>query len=110
MNAHRTFLASAIVTTITTTLLIGFATSALAEEALQVIVDIKSVSLDVAKNIRVEPSQIPLTVQAPLEVAAMVCDVAATTLGAQGGSGAVGCMATKSSPALEKLVQEKLRQ
>ncbi|KRB87403.1 hypothetical protein [Noviherbaspirillum sp. Root189] len=106
MNAYRTFLASAIPATI----LIGLVSSTLAEESLQVVVDIKAVSFDVAKNLRVEPSQIPLTVQAPLEVAAKVCDVAVTTLGAQGGSGAVGCMATKSSPALEKLVQEKLGQ
>ncbi|MFC7513743.1 hypothetical protein ACFQUU_01855 [Herbaspirillum sp. GCM10030257] len=91
-------------------LVIGLVSSTFAEESLQVVVDIKAVSFDVAKNLRVEPSQIPLTVQVPLEVAAKVCDVAATTLGAQGGSGAVGCLATKSSPALEKLVQEKLGQ
>jgi len=106
MNAHRTFLAS----TIPATILMGFVTSALAEEPLQVIVDIKPVSLDVANNLRVEASQIPLTIQAPLEVAAKVCGVAATTLGAQGGNGAVGCLATTSSPALEKLVQEKIGQ
>jgi hypothetical protein len=106
MNTYRTFLAAAIPTTI----LIGLASSTLAEESLQVVVDIKAVSFDVARNLRVEASQIPLTVQAPLEVAAKVCDVAATTLGTQGGNGAVGCLATKSSPALEKLVQEKLSQ
>lgn len=106
MNAHRTFLVSAI----PATLLFGFSLSTSAADSLQVVVDIKAVSFDVAKNLRVEPSQIPLTVQVPLDVAAKVCGVAATTLGAQGGSGAVGCLATTSSPALEKLVEEKLGQ
>lgn len=82
---------------------------AFAEEPV-IIVDIKDVVHQVAQNIRAEASQLPLTVQVPLRVAAKVCDVPTSVLSAQGSSGgAVGCAAMKSSPELEKIVRTKLR-
>lgn len=82
---------------------------ALAQEPV-IIVDIKAIADQVAQNIEAEESKIPLTVQAPIHVAAEVCGVPATVLGTQGGSsGAVGCAATATSPELEKIVRTKIR-
>ena len=79
-------------------------------EAPVIIVDIKEVVHQVAKNIRAEASQLPLTVQAPVRVAAKVCDIPVTVLSAQGSSGgAAGCTATASSPELERIVRAKLQ-
>lgn len=74
------------------------------------IVDIKPVAAQVAKNLNVEATRVPLTVQAPIDVAANACAIPASVLGAQGGAGAVGCTATATSPALEQLVKIRLQQ
>lgn len=74
------------------------------------IVDIKPVAAQVAKNLDVEATRLPLTVQAPLDVAASACAIPVSVLGAQGGAGAVGCTATATSPALEQLVKIRLQQ
>ncbi|MEC4717896.1 hypothetical protein RY831_01920 [Noviherbaspirillum sp. CPCC 100848] len=74
------------------------------------IVDIKPVAAQVAKNLDVEATRVPLTVQAPIHVAASACAIPASVLGAQGGAGAVGCTATATSPALEQLVKIRLQQ
>lgn len=75
-----------------------------------VIVDIKAVVNQIGQNIDAEASLLPLTVQAPIHVAAKVCGVPASVLGAQGGaSGAVGCEATATSPELEKIVRARIR-
>lgn len=81
-----------------------------AENEVLLIVDIKPVAAQVAKNLNVEATRVPLTVQAPLEVAASACAIPASVLGAQGGAGAVGCTATVTSPALEQLVRTRLQQ
>lgn len=82
----------------------------LARDEVLLIVDIKPVATQVAKNLNVEATRIPLTVQAPLEVAANACAIPVSVLGAQGGAGAVGCTATATSPALEQLVKIRLQQ
>jgi hypothetical protein len=88
----------------------GMAATAFAQQAGLIIVDIKPVAADVAKNLNVQASKIPLTVQAPVDVAAGVCQVPANVLRAQGGDGGASCAATMTSPALERLVRAKLRQ
>lgn len=82
----------------------------LAQQTELVIVDIKAVAEDIARNVNVEASEIPLTVRAPLDVAAKVCGVAAELLRAQGARGGASCAATTTSPALERLVQTKSRE
>jgi hypothetical protein len=75
-----------------------------------VIVDIKAVVNEIGQHINTEASLLPLTVQAPLQVAAKVCGVPVSVLGAQGSSsGAVGCEATATSPELDKIVRGKIR-
>jgi hypothetical protein len=73
-----------------------------------IVVDIETVADQVAKNIRVDASKLPLTVQAPLEVAAEVCGMDKSVLRAQGQSGAVSCAATTTSRALERIVRSKI--
>jgi len=75
-----------------------------------VIVDIKAVVNEIGQRIGAQASLLPLTVQAPIHVAAKVCGVPENILGAQGSSsGAVGCAATVTSPELEKIVRARIR-
>jgi hypothetical protein len=73
-----------------------------------IIIDIKAVADQIAQNIGADASLLPLTVQAPVNIAAEVCGVPMTVLGMQGSSsGAVGCAATTTSRALEKIVKAR---
>lgn len=94
----------------TTVLVMTASPSAFAQQAELVIVDIQAIAADVAKNADVEASEIPLTVRAPVDVAAKACGVSPDVLRALGGQGGVSCTATTTSPALERLVQIRRRQ
>lgn len=72
-------------------------------------VDIHNVANNIAKNINVDVSQIPVTVQAPVSVAATVCGVAAAVLSQQAASGNASCTATSTSAALDQIVQTQLK-
>lgn len=84
--------------------------SALGQRGGLVIVDIKPIAAEIARNAKVEASEIPLTVQAPTDVAAKACGISPDVLRAQGGKGGVSCTATTTSPALERLVQTRRRE
>ncbi len=71
-------------------------------------VDISNVANNIARNINVDVSQIPVTVQAPIGIAANVCGVNANVL-AQQGTGAAQCTATSTSNALDNLVQRQIK-
>lgn len=71
-------------------------------------VDVSNVANNIARNINVDVSQIPVTVQAPIGIAANVCGVNANVL-AQQGAGAAQCTATSTSNALDNLVQRQLK-
>ncbi|TFY99318.1 hypothetical protein EZ313_22430 [Ramlibacter henchirensis] len=87
------------------------AAPALAQQSGLVNVDIRNVANNIAQNLKVNVSQIPVTVQVPVAVAANVCGVAANVLGTQaaGGSGSGSCTATTTSDALNEIVQRQLR-
>ncbi len=72
-------------------------------------VDISNVATNIAQNINVDVSQIPVTVQVPVGVAANVCGVNANVL-AQQGAGLASCTATSASTALNQIVQRQLKQ
>lgn len=72
-------------------------------------VDISNVANNIAQHLQVDVSQIPLTVQAPVGVAANVCGVNANVL-AQQGAGLANCTATTTSTALNQIVQRQIRQ
>ncbi len=83
--------------------------SAHAQQSGLVNVDISNVANNIAQNINVDVSQIPVTVQAPIGIAANVCGVNANVLARQ-GTGAAQCTATSTSTALNQLVQRQSKQ
>jgi hypothetical protein len=90
--------------------LAGFAaTGAFAQQSGLVNVNVSNVANNIARNISVDVSQIPVTVQAPIGIAATVCGVGANVLGQQRDSGQASCTATSTSSALDNLVQRQLK-
>jgi hypothetical protein len=87
------------------------ATGAIAQprQAGLVNVEVSNVANDIARNVNVDVSQIPVTVQVPVGVAATVCGVAANVLGAQAASGNAQCTATSTNTALNNIVQSQLK-
>ena len=85
------------------------AAPALAQQSGLVNVDVKNVANNIAQNLEVDVSQIPVTVQVPVGVAANVCGVAANVLGQQAAGGAGNCTATTTSTALEQIVQKQIK-
>lgn len=86
--------------------------SAVAQQSDLVTVDIKNVANNIAQNLGVDVSQIPLTVQVPVGVAANVCgmDASALTAQARGGGGGGGtCTATNTTSALDQTVQQQIK-
>jgi hypothetical protein len=82
---------------------------AVAQQSGVVNVDIKNVANNIAQNLKVDVSRIPVTVQVPVSVAATVCGVAANVLGTQAASGSGSCTATTTTDALNQIVQQQLK-
>jgi hypothetical protein len=61
----------------------------------------------IAQDINVDVSQIPATVQVPVDVAATVCGIDAAVLAQHASSGDATCEATSSSDTLAQIVQEQ---
>src|SRR3954464_10440275 len=72
-------------------------------------VDVHNVANNIAKNINVDVSQVPVTVQVPIGIAATVCGIGANVLGQQRGSGNAGCTASSTSSALDQLVLRQIK-
>src|SRR5207237_6754670 len=73
-------------------------------------VNVSNVKTEIAKNINVNVSQIPVTVQAPITVAASVCGVGVDVLSPQAQQGAAKCDAKTTNDALNQIVQTQLNQ
>ncbi len=86
---------------------LSMAPTAFAQQAGLINVDISNVANNIAKNINVDVSQIPVTVQAPIGVAANVCNVAVNVLSAGGAGGS--CTAKTTSTALDQIVQRQIK-
>ena len=72
-------------------------------------VDVSNVNVDIAKDINVDVSQIPITVQAPIGVAANVCNVSANVLASDlNEDGVASCDATTTSRALNQIVAREI--
>jgi hypothetical protein len=89
--------------------LLTFGGSAFAQQSGLVNVEVSNVANDIARNLSVDVSQIPVTVQAPIGVAANVCGVAANVLGKQAAGGGGSCTATSTNTALNQIVQKQLK-
>lgn len=68
-----------------------------------------TVKTDIAKNINVDVSQVPVTVQAPVDVAAAVCGVAVDALTSQVQQGNNTCTAKSTNTALNQIVQNQIK-
>ena len=74
-----------------------------------VTVDVSNVNVDIAKDINVDVSQIPVTVQAPIAVAANVCNISANVLAADlNQDGVASCDASSTSRALNQIVAREI--
>jgi hypothetical protein len=80
----------------------------LAQQTGLVNVDLSNIRTEIAKNINVDVSQIPVTVQVPISVAANVCDVNAAVLADQAKSGTASCTAKNDTSALNTVVQDQI--
>ena len=74
-----------------------------------VVVNISNVANDIARDLDVNVSNVPVTVQAPVAVAAAVCNVEVAVLSRVGPNGALPqCTARSTNRALNDLVQGQL--
>ena len=71
-------------------------------------VDLSNLRADIAKDINVDVSQIPVNVQVPVGVAATVCGVDANVLARQDKGSSPVCEAKNKSQALNQQVQRQL--
>jgi hypothetical protein len=72
-------------------------------------VNISNVKTDIAKNINVDVSQVPVTVQAPIDVAAAVCGISVDALTSQVQQGNNTCTARSTNSALNQIVQSQIK-
>ena len=72
-------------------------------------VNVSNIKADIAKNINVDVSQVPVTVQAPIDVAAAVCGVAVNVLTSQVQQGNNTCTAKSTNTALNQIVQNQIK-
>lgn len=89
---------------------VGMASAAGAQQDGLVNVNLENVKIEIAEQIKVDVSQIPVNVQAPIGVAANVCNVDANVLAEQKKQGEASCTAEQTSTALNQLVQKQVRQ
>jgi len=71
-------------------------------------VDLSNLRADIAKDINVDVSQIPVNVEIPVGVAATVCGVDANVLARQDKGSSPACQAKNKSQALNQQVQRQL--
>jgi hypothetical protein len=83
---------------------------AFAQQSGLVNVNLTNVKTDIAKNINVNVSQIPVTIQVPVAVAANVCGVAVDVLTSEATIGDAKCDAKTTNDDLNKIVQTQLNQ
>lgn len=84
-------------------------TAAQAEQGQLASVTILRVADDVARNIGVDASQIPLNVTVPLDVAASVCGVDVSVLARQADNGVAQCNAQRTASGLDDVVRQRVR-
>ena len=88
---------------------LSLAASAMAQQQGGLVnVNISDIRVDIADALDVNVSQIPVTVQAPIGVAANVCNVAVNALAVAAQEGNAECRATTTSTALNRIVQRQL--
>jgi hypothetical protein len=87
---------------------IGLSGAAFAQQEGLVNVDLSNLRADIAKDINVDVSQIPVNAQIPVGVAANVCGVDANVLARQDKGSTPSCQAKNKSQALNQQVQRQI--
>ena len=87
---------------------LGGAFAAQAQQSGLVNVDLSNLKADIAKDINVDVSQIPVNVQVPVGIAANVCGVDANVLARQDKGSTPTCTGKTKSQALNQQVQRQL--
>ena len=87
---------------------LGSTMAAQAQQEGLVNVDLSNVRADIAKDINVNVSQIPVNAQVPVGIAANVCGVDANVLARQDKGSTPSCQAKNKSQALNQQVQRQL--
>ncbi len=82
---------------------------ALSQQSGLVNVSLNNVANNIAQNLSVDVSQIPVSVQAPIGVAANVCGIDANVLAQQAQGGTANCAASTTSNALNQIVLRQIR-
>lgn len=72
-------------------------------------VDLGDIRADIAKNANVNASQVPLTVQVPIDVAAKACDMSVSDLKDQTKNGEAKCTAKKNTQSLNTIVKREVK-
>lgn len=84
------------------------ATPALAQQSGLVNIDLSGLSVlnkaEIAKDINIDVSQIPVTLQVPVSVAAAICNVQVAALAQQKNKGDTACAPTAGSAALNQAI------
>src|SRR3712207_840858 len=94
---------------VTGALTFGSVSAALAAQQSGLVnVNIQDVAQNIARDINVNVSQIPVTVQVPVGVAATVCGIDANVLAKQQQTGDATCTAKNTSTALNQVVQKQV--
>lgn len=84
-------------------------TAAHAQQSGLVNVDLTNINVEIAEDLDVNVSQIPVTAQVPVGVAANVCDVTVEALVAEArDNGTATCEATSTSTSLNQVVQRQI--
>ena len=85
----------------------ALASQASAQQVGLVNVDLRNANVlsNIANHLNVSISNVPITVQAPISVAAVVCQVTVAVLANAINRGGSSCYAQSSSAALNKIVQ-----
>jgi hypothetical protein len=72
-------------------------------------VELTQVSANIAERLKVDEAKMPMSIQVPPNVAAEVCGVTPGAPSAQVARSGDGCMARKSSPALDQLITSRMK-
>jgi ABC-type glycerol-3-phosphate transport system substrate-binding protein len=71
-------------------------------------VNVSDIRAEIAKNINVNIENVPITVQASVQVAADVCGISVNLISVQFNAGQTTCTATTTSPELEQIVRNQM--
>ena len=105
---YRTLTAVVLGTALSATAIPAVAQNANVNANNLVSVNVSDVANELAENLSVDVSDIPVTVQVPVGIAANVCDVTANVLASGGEDAPAECDATTTSNALNKRVERAM--